>query len=102
MLCGGMSQPKLAEAALVWGWWCPFSVDAGGELVGVGVQRCQQRDVVVFRAAGAAPVRRLLRPGGRVRGGGSAATGRQGAGASRYSPSVTRAQTSTDATRRLR
>ena len=23
-------------------------VDAGGELVGVGVQRCQQRDVVVF------------------------------------------------------
>ena len=22
-LYGGMSQPRLADAALVWGWWCP-------------------------------------------------------------------------------
>ncbi len=59
-----MSQPGLADVALVWGWWGPSGVDADGELVGVGVQRCQQRDVVVLGAAGAAPGRRLLDPAG--------------------------------------
>jgi hypothetical protein len=69
-LCGGMSQSRLADALLVWGWWCPSSVDADGELVGVGVQRSQQRDVGVFGAACAAQYDVRWIPPGRVHGGG--------------------------------